>query len=178
MLGSVDKIVVDGPGYFGFDDFSYVDNSTATGNVITGVGTTHISVDVVGADGAKITGVVGVTSDATTDNSHHFQVTGQYGTLVINENGDYTYTRFDGSPIVANDVFTYTLTDGDGDFSTAELTISISDHGVSIAGINSQNGDITVTRTISRQTAASGSRPARARIPAISRRPERSISRP
>ena len=101
VLGSVDKITLDAPNYFGFDDFSYVDNSSATGNVITGADTTNNGVDMLGADGAKITGVVGVTSDAISDGSHNFQVTGQYGTLVINESGDYTYTRFDGSPIVA-----------------------------------------------------------------------------
>ena len=129
-LGSVDEITLDAPNYFGFDDFSYVDNSTATGNVITGADTTNNGVDVLGADGAKIAGVVGVTSDAISDGSHNFQVAGQYGTLVINESGDYTYTRFDGSPMVANDAFTYTLTDGDGDFSTATLTIHIDDSGV------------------------------------------------
>ena len=58
VLGSVDKIVIDGPGYFGFDDFSYVDNSTATGNVITAVGTTSPGgADVLGADGAVVSGV-------------------------------------------------------------------------------------------------------------------------
>jgi len=124
---------------------------TATGNVITGkdiVGgdgnTTDGNADHVGTDGAKITEVSGITTDTSADPSHNFQVTGKYGTLVINENGDYTYTRFDGSPIVDVDVFTYTLTDGDGDFSTAKLTISISDRGVTISGIGSTDGDQTV----------------------------------
>ncbi|MDE5452826.1 VWA domain-containing protein [Bradyrhizobium sp. CSA112] len=144
VLGSVDKIVVDGPGYFGFDDFTFADNSSATGNVITGVGTTNFGADVLGADGAKVIGVVGVTTVTTPDGSQNFQVIGQYGTLVLNENGDYTYTRFDGSPVVASDVFTYALTDGDGDVSTATLTIGISDHGVTISGINREDGDITV----------------------------------
>jgi T1SS-143 domain-containing protein len=145
VLGSVDKITLDAPNYFGFDDFSYTDNSTATGNVITGAGTTNNGEDLLGADGAKITGVVGVTVDTTSDGSHNFEVAGQYGTLVINENGAYIYTRFDGAPIVANDVFTYTLTDGDGDSSTATLTIGISDDGVTFSGINAQDGDIIVS---------------------------------
>ena len=144
VLGSVDKITLDAPNYFGFDDFAYIDNSTATGNVITGAGTTNNGADLLGADGAKITGVVGVTADTTSDGSHNFQVNGQYGTLVINENGEYIYTRFDGAPIVANDVFTYTLTDGDGDSSTATLTIGISDDGVTFSGINAEDGDIIV----------------------------------
>ena len=111
---------------------------TATGNVITGTdivvgfdgNSTDGNADAKGTDGAKITQVAGVTTDTTPDGSHNFQVTGQFGTLVINENGGYTYTRFNGARAEGNDVFTYTLTDGDGDFSTAKLTVSISDHGV------------------------------------------------
>ncbi|MBR1251493.1 VCBS domain-containing protein, partial [Bradyrhizobium sp. AUGA SZCCT0169] len=125
---------------------------TATGNAITGVdiavgfdaNATDGNADTKGTDGAKITEVAGVTTDVSPDGSLNFQVTGQYGTLVINENGNYTYTRFNGSPVVANDVFTYTLTDGDGDFSTATLTVSISDRGVTISGIGAQGGDVTV----------------------------------
>ncbi|MES2029672.1 MAG: DUF5801 repeats-in-toxin domain-containing protein, partial [Pseudomonadota bacterium] len=125
---------------------------TATGNVITGIdiavgadaNATDGNKDTVGADGAKITEVAGITTITTPDGANNFQVTGQYGTLVINANGDYTYTRFNGSPIVANDVFTYTLTDGDGDFSTAKLTISISDHGVTVSGIGATGGDEAV----------------------------------
>ena len=177
VLGSVDKITLDAPNYFGFDDFSYTDNSTAAGNVITGAGTTNNGADLLGADGAKITGVVGVIADTTSDGSHNFQVAGQYGTLVINENGDYTYTRFDGTPIVANDVFTYTLTDGDGDFSTATLTIGISDHGVTFSGINAQDGDITVYENDLLANRGFGELAARARIPATSRRTERLLSR-
>ncbi|MBR1148896.1 DUF5801 repeats-in-toxin domain-containing protein, partial [Bradyrhizobium sp. AUGA SZCCT0431] len=123
---------------------------TATGNVITGVdiavgsdaNATDGNADTKGTDGAKITEIAGVTTDTTPDPSFNFQVTGQYGTLVINENGNYTYTRFNGAPVVANDVFTYTLTDGDGDFSTATLTVSISDRGVAVSGIGAQNGDV------------------------------------
>ena len=49
------------------------------------------------------------------------------GTLVINADGSYTYTRSGGAPGNAQDVFTYTLTDADGDTTTATLTISIGD---------------------------------------------------
>ena len=125
---------------------------TATGNVITGTdiavgfdaNSTDGNADTKGTDGAKITQAAGVTTDTAADGSHNFQVTGQFGTLVINENGDYTYTRFNGAPAQGNDVFTYTLTDGDGDFSTAKLTVSISDHGVTVSEIGAQGGDETV----------------------------------
>ena len=60
------------------------------------------------------------------DGSHDFQVTGQFGNLIINEDGDYTYTRTSASG--GTDVFTYTLTDGDGDSTTATLTINLEDN--------------------------------------------------
>ncbi len=141
VFGSVDHLTFDSPGgangaYFGFDDFSYADNSTATGNVITGVGTTSpaTGADVVGADNAAITQIAGFAgaTDATADSAGNFQVNGQYGALTVNENGSYAYVRFDGSPLTATDIFTYTLTDGDGDHSTATLSVAISDHGVAV----------------------------------------------
>ncbi len=70
---------------------------TATGNVITGIdlfsdaNTTDGNADHVGADGpGKITQVVGF--GATLATAHNFQVVGQFGTLVLTENGDYIYT--------------------------------------------------------------------------------------
>ncbi|MBB5055174.1 T1SS-143 domain-containing protein [Afipia massiliensis] len=126
---------------------------TATGNVITSVdiavspdsNVTDGVADKIGTDGAKITQVQGFAgTDTTTDVNHNFVINGQYGMLTLSENGGYTYTRFNGSPVVANDVFTYRLTDGDGDYSTATLTISISDHGVTISGIGATGGDKTV----------------------------------
>ena len=43
------------------------------------------------------------------------EVAGQYGTLTISADGSYRYARTDGSAGGVEDVFTYTLTDGDGD---------------------------------------------------------------
>ena len=101
--------------------------TTATGNVITGDSTTHPDgADVLGADGAKIAQVVGYNdTETTTDSSHNFHVAGQYGTLVINENGDYTYTRDPSANGAGTDTFTYTLMDGDGDPSSSTLTINL-----------------------------------------------------
>jgi VCBS repeat-containing protein len=50
-------------------------------------------------------------------------VDGQYGTLVVEPDGDYTYTP-DGSG-GGTDTFTYTLTDVDGDSDTASLSIQV-----------------------------------------------------
>ena len=104
-----------------------------TGNVITGVGTTSgaAGADTVGADGAQVSGVasnnVAANTDTTLDGSGNLQVQGQYGMLTLNADGGYSYSRDAGSPGGVSDVFTYTLTDGDGDTSPATLTISIGD---------------------------------------------------
>ena len=105
--------------------------SSAAGNVITGVGTTNApgSADTLGADGAVLTRIasnnVAANADDTADGSGNFTVTGQYGSLVINQDGSYTYTRTSSAGGNASDVFTYTLRDGDGDTTTATLTISL-----------------------------------------------------
>ena len=84
-----------------------------------------------GADGASITRIGSDNSgafDAAPDDGGDFVVVGQFGILTINTNGDYSYLR-SGIPGGANpegvDVFTYTLTDGDGDQVTTTLTIAI-----------------------------------------------------
>ncbi len=137
---------------------------TATGNVITGAdiainpdaNITDGVADKIGTDGAKITQVQGFAGTDTTTTAGNFVINGQYGTLTLNENGNYSYVRFNGAPVVANDVFTYRLTDGDGDYSTATLTVSITDRGVSISGINAEGGDVSVNEAALSQTRGSG----------------------
>ncbi|MCG7507752.1 DUF5801 repeats-in-toxin domain-containing protein, partial [Mesorhizobium retamae] len=129
-------------------------NLTATGNVLTAVdiasgfdaNTTDGAADKLGTDGAKIASVTGVTADSSPDAQHNFQVNGQYGSLVLNEDGSYVYTRFNGNPVVATETFTYVLKDGDGDTSAATLTISLRDNGTSITNLTpaAGGGDATV----------------------------------
>ncbi|QDP19352.1 DUF5801 repeats-in-toxin domain-containing protein [Sphingomonas xanthus] len=97
------------------------------GNVLTGVGTTSGSAgaDTVGADNATLTGATG--AGATTPIVGGFTVVGQYGVLTISASGDYSYVRNPGTPGGVQDVFNYTLTDGDGDARSTTLTISIGD---------------------------------------------------
>jgi VCBS repeat-containing protein len=59
-------------------------------------------------------------------------IQGQYGRLTINADGSYSYTRNAGTPGGVTDVFTYRLTDGDGDVATATLTFAIGDSGVGV----------------------------------------------
>lgn len=100
------------------------------GNVITGADTTSgaLGMDTLGADGAHVSSAYGkdgvssakpVGTDTVID--------GAYGQLKISSDGHYTYTRTSGSMGGVDDVFNYTLTDGDGDTSPATLTIKIGD---------------------------------------------------
>jgi len=98
-----------------------------TGNLITGVGTISGST---GADmsgpGGHITAISGMGgSDTTFDAQGHLEVAGQYGTLTIDANGNYTYVRTPGSPEGVSDTFTYTLADAAGSSDQAKLVIAI-----------------------------------------------------
>ena len=68
-----------------------------TGNVITGVGTTSgaAGADTPGADGVTLTGIHGGTTGTLAAPG---TVAGQYGTLTIDAQGNYSYTRSAGSP--------------------------------------------------------------------------------
>ncbi|HET9427277.1 MAG TPA: DUF5801 repeats-in-toxin domain-containing protein, partial [Allosphingosinicella sp.] len=99
------------------------------GNVFTGAGTTSLAAgaDTPGADNAVVSGFRAGSTGGFTAVGTGTTIVGQYGTLVVNANGSYVYTRDPGSPGGVTDVFTYELTDGDGDTSTARLDISIVD---------------------------------------------------
>jgi len=118
----------DGPTAHNDSDQIGSGGSTATGNVITGVGTTEgaANADSSGADApAHITAIQGAAGTDTTFSSGLLSIGGAHGTLEIDANGNYTYTRDAQSPGNVDDVFTYTLTDADGDSTTATLTIHI-----------------------------------------------------
>ena len=106
-------------------------NTSASGNVVTGVGEdgNAAGADSYGADGAgAVTAIVGTAAGAIGGNTP-----GSYGTLTIDAQGNYTYTLSNGLSAVQGlgvgdtltDTFTYTITDADGDTSTATLEITI-----------------------------------------------------
>jgi T1SS-143 domain-containing protein len=90
--------------------------TTIDGNVVTGVGTAGgaANADVTGADGFGSIVWTGVNAGV---------IQGSFGYLTVDANGGYVYTRT--SPAGGNDVFNYTLVDGDGDQSPAKLTITL-----------------------------------------------------
>ncbi|TXI80446.1 MAG: hypothetical protein E6Q39_02530, partial [Crocinitomicaceae bacterium] len=124
----------------------------ATGNVVTGVGTTNptTGADSKGADqndansndpatdwyvkDAISSNPVTADYDPAANNAAMIvdvngviTIQGEYGTLVLNPDGSYTYTRAGNTKGGVTDVFTYTLVDSDGDDTTATLTINIPD---------------------------------------------------
>ncbi|EEF78887.1 retention module-containing protein [Methylophaga thiooxydans] len=90
--------------------------AAATGNVLAN--------DDAGADGGlSVTVVNGDPVSGSTD------IDGLYGTLTIDENGDYSYTpNAEDLPAGSSESFTYTVVDADGSEDTATLTIDINDH--------------------------------------------------
>jgi T1SS-143 domain-containing protein len=108
-------------------------NGPETGNVITGAGTAGglggAGADSSGADApAHITALAGAGGTDTTFSGGFLSITGDHGTLIMDANGNYSYTRTDNVPGILTDTFTYTLTDADGDSTTATLTINLSDN--------------------------------------------------
>ncbi len=102
------------------------------GNVVTGIGTASgvVGADTLGADSATVTGIR--ASSASDFSASGTVIKGLYGTLLMLPNGNYSYVRTAGTPGGVADIFTYQLTDGDGDVSTATLTVNIGDSAVGL----------------------------------------------
>ncbi|TVV72437.1 beta strand repeat-containing protein [Sphingomonas solaris] len=111
--------------------------SAASGNVLTGVGgtdanTTDGVADILGADGAVVTGL-GFNYATGPGSNLNTAFAGAHGTLTLAADGSYTYALNNADPAVATlrpgatlvDRFTYTVTDGDGDTASTTLTITI-----------------------------------------------------
>jgi VCBS repeat-containing protein len=109
-------------------------NSVLSGNVITG-GTGNVADTDPNNDTLSVTGAVagaGAVAGSVALGSA-LTVSGIYGNLLINANGTYTYTldnaRIQTQNILGgetvNDVFTYKITDGNGGFDTATISIAV-----------------------------------------------------
>src|SRR6185437_6859335 len=97
------------------DDVPTANNDT-WGSTITGatILTGLLGNDVFGADGVDITNSVAGQVTATN---------GAHGTVTYNDNGTFTYTPTLG--YVGTDSFQYTIKDGDGDTSTATVSLNV-----------------------------------------------------
>ncbi|MBB4642143.1 DUF5801 repeats-in-toxin domain-containing protein [Rhizorhapis suberifaciens] len=138
-LNDIDSVTEDGP-------------LVADGNVFTGSGGEDANgsdgvADTPGADGATVTAI----SFGQTGGTIGSPVPGAYGTLTLNTDGSYVYTLNAENGVVQGldstesltEQFSYTITDGDGDMSSATLTITIagSDDGVRIGGLDGQGAE-------------------------------------
>ncbi|QZD94417.1 DUF5801 repeats-in-toxin domain-containing protein [Qipengyuania gelatinilytica] len=127
------------------DDIDSVDAGTygpIDGNVMTGAGTDTgaAGADEEGADGAVVTDFSGAGGSGSAGDT----IDGEYGTLTLEADGSYTYTRFDDAPGGVSDEFTYTLTDADGSTATATLTINIGDSTPEITRLPSGDAETLV----------------------------------
>ncbi|WP_268800190.1 retention module-containing protein [Pseudomonas huanghezhanensis] len=114
------------------DDVPHADADMA--NVAPGeeVSTNILLNDTAGADGAGPSGLIigvraGGDGSQPVNGGVNTVITGLFGTLIVDANGDATY-HSDPSLVGANggqDVFTYTIRDADGDTSTTTITVNI-----------------------------------------------------
>src|SRR5262245_41636517 len=93
------------------DSLANGNNGPATGNVITGAGT---DTGKAGADVPSSAHVVAVRGAGGTDASEDgakLHVDGRYGTLQIDDHGNYKYVADGHAPANFRDLFQYTLAD-------------------------------------------------------------------
>jgi len=121
-------------------DYVITTGDVATGNILTDEGTDGTA-DKLSSVYTRIFVKAGdSSSDRAIDDSYTHvtesgvTITGQYGTLVIYNNGAYTYTPGTTTlPAGSEDVFTYALKGANGEVVTATVTIHL---GVEVDGSN------------------------------------------
>ena len=133
------------------DTNSVTEGATLTVNAASGV----LANDKAGADGWQAGGgVTGVIAGSGTPvaGTAGSAVVGQYGTLTLKADGSYSYVaRPDATTANVQDVFSYTVTDADGDTATTTLTINVANvTGVPIS---------TTGATVNESGLAAGSNP-------------------
>ena len=128
--------------------------NSATGNVINpdNSQTGELGEDTLTGDSASVTAITSTSGESSSVNAAgDLVIDGNYGTLTIKANGDYTYVLDAGKSQAltstgASEVFTYTLSDKDGitPDSTATLTIALtgSDEPPSINIPDTNNADV------------------------------------
>ncbi|HEX4915917.1 MAG TPA: DUF5801 repeats-in-toxin domain-containing protein, partial [Vicinamibacterales bacterium] len=110
------------------DHLAAQDFGPAVGNIISGSGTTTGTAGTDLGDGstARIVAIEGAGGRDDSFSDGKLVVEGEYGTLTIEADGDYSYVRHAGTPGGVSDVFTYTLQAGEAS-DTARLVINIGD---------------------------------------------------
>jgi VCBS repeat-containing protein len=115
-----------------FNDSNALSEDAAPNSVSGNVMTAGAGADSLSADLTQVSGVVAGTPLNASGNVGA-NVNGTYGTLILDANGNYSYTLDNTRPAVQSlsagqtvkEIFTYTITDADGDASTATLTVTV-----------------------------------------------------
>jgi hypothetical protein len=110
----------DTPYVLGDEAHAQIGASPLKGNVLLN--------DKMGADGGGVVGVSGHGGQVISDgapNPNGYTMAGAYGSLTVMPNGDYTYTLNSNAPAGTNDVFRYSVRDGDGDQVSTGLVVYI-----------------------------------------------------
>ena len=134
-LGSVGVVAtdIDGDTATGMVNVQVSDDLPSAQDYIGGNYTEGSSNNVVAADAAATLGIAG-GADGLNSSLQAISFTGGQGTLFINGSGQLVYTppanvaNTNGDPV--DDVFSYTVTDKDNDSVTRQVTVSITDTGV------------------------------------------------
>ncbi|GLT20710.1 hypothetical protein GCM10007933_01610 [Zoogloea oryzae] len=112
------------------DTLAVSENLSASGNVVTGAGIGGDRADS-DPDGDTLTVTrigTGTGTPATAVTAAGTSVVGAHGTLLIRADGSYTYTATDNTLQAgqhATDVFSYTVSDGQGGTATTTLTVDV-----------------------------------------------------
>ncbi|HKX92808.1 MAG TPA: DUF5801 repeats-in-toxin domain-containing protein [Sphingomicrobium sp.] len=99
-------------------------NGPASGNVITGAGTTTGKAGADVAASGHVIEVRGAGGTDAADGGQSMQVDGRYGALVMDDQGNYKYVADGRAPANFRDLFQYTLANSKGERSVADLVIS------------------------------------------------------
>jgi hypothetical protein len=114
--------------------------------------------DYLGADGAKVTGASNAATggNQSADIDGDTTIAGALGLLILHANGQWVYTPSPGT-LGGIDEFTYTLTDGDGDTSSAKLSITVHPEiivGLLAAPASTIHTDFDLTLSVTKNTDA------------------------
>ncbi|WP_166020037.1 VCBS domain-containing protein, partial [Cobetia sp. MB87] len=127
---SLDVTVLDTAPIANADTRSMNENRSAavTGNVVDGSSATA---DTLGADAVTVTAVTSGSETVAVSDGAAAVITGSYGELTLEADGSYSYQsaredlQFLAVGESVTDVYTYVITDADGDTSSTTLTITI-----------------------------------------------------
>ncbi len=140
----LDNVTVSYPGSYHTVAYEVSGNVIDDANTYAASADPWAATDSVGSEGAVVTSVVFNSTSHAVASTGTTTIDSDYGTLVIAANGEYTYTPDATSANLTphSEVFTYVLTQPDGDTDSANLVVQIENNAVvdSVAGGHTLTG--------------------------------------